>query len=124
MNKQFDFDKWMLINENSDGMFYAFDVRDLASSYEARIAELRAEIERLKALLPNRCDGKEQEAFEAWAKAHSMDLTRHPIHYLFLNARTGSARDGWGAALEYVSRTMQPSPPSSTQDGHDNKEGV
>jgi len=51
--------------------------------------------------LPKQCDGKEQEAFEAWAKLQGMDMHEHPLHYLFLDKRTGGARDGWSAALRY-----------------------
>jgi hypothetical protein len=51
--------------------------------------------------MPKQCDGKEQEAFEAWAKSQGMDMHEHPLHYLFLDKRTGGARDGWSAALRY-----------------------
>ena len=49
------------------------------------------------------CDGKEQEAFEAWAKKEGYDMSQHPLHWLFLNHKTHSARKGWKAAIEYAS---------------------
>lgn len=61
-------------------------------------------------LLPNVCDGKEQDEFEKWAASQQYDMTTHPLHWLFLDARTYAARQGWKAALEYVNRTPQPTP--------------
>lgn len=51
--------------------------------------------------LPNNCDGKEQLAFEEWAKARHYDMHEHPLHYLFLDAKTNAARKGWSAAITY-----------------------
>ncbi|MCK2149470.1 hypothetical protein MYE70_10370 [Marinobacter alexandrii] len=47
------------------------------------------------------CDGKEQYAFEDFAKSQNMDMHEHPLHYLFLNPETDAARKGWKAAIEY-----------------------
>jgi hypothetical protein len=76
-------------------------------------------------MVPNACDGKEQEAFEAWAKSRGMDMTMtaHPFHYLFLMRRE-AARDGWRAAIDYVQRTICGTPTVVADDaqykkGHD-----
>lgn len=52
--------------------------------------------------VPDVCDGKEQDAFEQWAKKEGLDTSCHPMHWLFLDAKTNSARQGWKAALRYV----------------------
>jgi len=52
--------------------------------------------------LPTTCDGKEQDAFEAFARSKGMDTSVHPLHWLFLDDKTSSAREGWRGALEYV----------------------
>lgn len=51
--------------------------------------------------MPDTCDGKEQYAFEDWAKSNHYDMHEHPLHYLFLDKRTSAARDGWRAAIKY-----------------------
>lgn len=51
---------------------------------------------------PADCDGKEQPAFEAWAKSQRYDMHEHPLHYLFMDPKTAAARAGWKAALAYV----------------------
>jgi len=56
--------------------------------------------------LPRSNDGKEQEAFEVWATSEQYEMETHPLHWLFLNKRTYAARQGWKAALEYVSKAM------------------
>lgn len=43
----------------------------------------------------------EQQAFEQWAKSQNLDLSQHPLHYLFLNPVTDTARQAWKAALKY-----------------------
>ncbi|HGS7906840.1 TPA: hypothetical protein ACMFP1_002959, partial [Pseudomonas aeruginosa] len=52
--------------------------------------------------VPDVCDGKEQNAFEDWASKEGMNMERHPLHWLFLDAKTYSARQGWKAALKYA----------------------
>ncbi|MHC3950395.1 hypothetical protein ACIPJD_07850 [Pseudomonas aeruginosa] len=52
--------------------------------------------------VPDVCDGKEQDAFEEWARKEGLDTSCHPMHWLFLDAKTNSARQGWKAALRYV----------------------
>lgn len=64
---------------------------------------------------PTNCDGKEQEAFEAWAKRDRYDMALHPLHWLFLNERTNAARQGWKAALAYVNTVMLVAAPPSPQ---------
>jgi hypothetical protein len=46
-------------------------------------------------------DGIEQDAFEAWAKAERYDMHEHPMHWLFLDAKTSAARDGWRAGIRH-----------------------
>lgn len=52
--------------------------------------------------IPTVCDGKEQYAFEAWAASERYDMHQHPLHYLFMDKCTDSARQGWKAAIQYV----------------------
>lgn len=59
--------------------------------------------ERLREALPKRCDGIEQPAFEEWAKDQGFDMTEHPLHYLFLNAKTDAARQAWCAGIKHAS---------------------
>lgn len=66
-------------------------------------SEPNAPVERdERAAFAERCDGREQEAFEAWAKGQNYDMACHPLHWLFLDAKTYSARQGWAAGLEYA----------------------
>lgn len=51
--------------------------------------------------LVDNCDGKEQEAFETWAKSKRFDMHEHPLHYLFLDSKTNAAREGWNEAIRY-----------------------
>lgn len=51
--------------------------------------------------LPSVCDGKEQEAFETWARTQCLDMQTHPLHWLFLHPSTDAARQAWKAAIEY-----------------------
>lgn len=57
--------------------------------------------------LPKDNDGKEQDAFEEWAKSEGFDMVQHPLHWLFLNERTNAARKGWRGALAYVNAAMR-----------------
>lgn len=56
--------------------------------------------------LPNNCDGKEQYAFEAWAKAQGFDMHEHPLHYLFLDPKTNAAREAWNECIRYCRRAV------------------
>lgn len=56
----------------------------------------------LAELVPAVCDGKEQYAFEAYARSKGMDLSQHPLHYLFLDGKTNQARSAWRECLVYV----------------------
>lgn len=64
--------------------------------------------------VPDVCDGKEQDAFEEWATKQGMNMQCHPMHWLFLDAKTNSARQGWKAALKYA-RNMIAAPGNSAQ---------
>lgn len=75
------------------------------------IAKAAAERDRLRAAIPSPCDGKEQDAFEAWGRANGLDIdNQHPLHWLFLDPKTAAARDGWRAALAYVARVTNANP--------------
>ncbi|HHM9769844.1 TPA: hypothetical protein ACRME3_004563 [Pseudomonas aeruginosa] len=56
------------------------------------------------------CDSKEQNAFEEWASKEGMNMERHPLHWLFLDAKTYSARQGWKAALKYARNMLAAAP--------------
>ena len=56
--------------------------------------------------VPDVCDGKEQDAFIAWANDERYDMSCHPLHFLFLNERTNAARQGWKAAIRYCRESM------------------
>lgn len=60
--------------------------------------------------VPDVCDGKEQDAFEEWARKEGLDTSFHPMHWLFLDAKTNSARQGWKAALRYVRSQLAAAP--------------
>lgn len=66
---------------------------------------------------PQDCDGKEQLAFEAWAGSNRYDMHEHPLHYLFMDAKTNAARQGWKAALQYV-RDQFPAAPAKQEASH------
>lgn len=56
--------------------------------------------------LPKVGDGKEQEAFEIYARSRNLDLSQHPLHYLFLDGKTNQARSAWRECLVYVSSQL------------------
>lgn len=64
---------------------------------------------------PSVCDGKEQDAFEAWATGEKFDMQCHPLHWLFLNGETYAARQGWKAAIEYCAAALQAAPTPAPQ---------
>lgn len=66
--------------------------------------------------VPSPCDGKEQEAFESWARGAGYDMAEHPLHWLFLNERTYAARQGWAAALEYANKIVTAPPAPQAED--------
>lgn len=61
-------------------------------------------------VVPTVCDGKEQEAFEDWAKSQKYDMKTHPLHWLFLDRETYAARQGWAAAIRYVGAMLAAAP--------------
>lgn len=67
--------------------------------------------------LPRRCDGKEQYAFEAWAREQRHDMTEHPLHYLFLDKATNAARQGWCAGLTYAVEQVRAALATDATDG-------
>jgi hypothetical protein len=71
---------------------------------ETRANHLGAQVEQLKTKVAS-CEG-EQEHFETWAKSQQYEMREHPLHYLFLDAKTNAARQGWKAALRYVTTAL------------------
>ncbi|EKS29306.1 Uncharacterised protein [Afipia felis] len=51
----------------------------------------------------------EHKAFDKWAEANRYDMHQHSLHYLFVDPETYAARQGWKAALEYVSSALSAS---------------
>jgi hypothetical protein len=51
--------------------------------------------------LPTISDGKEQDAFHAWATTQGLDTNWHSEQQLFLDPRTIAAREAWKAAIAY-----------------------
>lgn len=76
-----------------------------------RQGEAETELERLKAealsLVPYVLDGKEQKAFEHYAKEQRLDLEQHPLHYLFLDVKTNAVRNAWRECLNYVAAQLR-----------------
>lgn len=57
--------------------------------------------------VPTVCDGKEEAAFEDYARSEGLDLSQHPIHYLFLDGKTYQARSAWRECLVYVANQLR-----------------
>lgn len=81
---------------------------DRIRRYERMLAE---QLDAFRAALPGNCDGKEQEAFEAWAQSEEMDMQVHPLHYLFLDRRTDAARRAWNECIRYCRSQVEARPP-------------
>ena len=79
-------------------------IRELAATITVLQAERDAAVARAEAAegLPKPCDGKEQYAFEAWAKENHYDMNEHPLHYIFIDPKTNAARMGWNACIKYM----------------------
>lgn len=56
---------------------------------------------------PKTCDGKEQEAWEAYGQVSKLDMSRHPMFYIFLAPETDAARYAWKAGLEYAAKAIR-----------------
>lgn len=54
---------------------------------------------------------EETKAFEEWAYKAGYNMNQHPLHYLFIDDRTFSARQGWKAALRFTHPAPEPSDP-------------
>lgn len=48
------------------------------------------------------CSPDEIQAWEDWARNEDFDMAEHPLHYLFLDAKTAAARRGWKAGLAFA----------------------
>lgn len=98
------------------------NVSDNAATQAEKLIEQRDVALARLAALPDTCDGKEQEAFEAFANADHFDMSQHPLHYLFLNSETSAARQGWKAAILYCRKQVDaaagasPAPPSQARE--------
>lgn len=68
------------------------------------------DVQGLRDRLPDNCDGKEQEAFEVWAKSQGYDMHEHPLHYLFLDPKTNAAREAWNECIRYCRRAALTEP--------------
>jgi hypothetical protein len=86
---------------------------DMALAYD-KLAALNAPPAADGMVVPKSNDGKEQDAFEEWARGQGYAMDTHPIHWLFLDSRTAAARDGWRSALDYVTQSLAAAP---RQDG-------
>lgn len=71
---------------------------------DAYLNSVRAEV--IKSV-PTVCDGKEQAAFEDYARSKGLDLSQHPLHYLFLDGKTNQARSAWRECLVYVASQLR-----------------
>jgi len=80
-----------------------------ATAAEARVALLEGLLREAEKAV-EACGGREQPAFEAWAKQARYEMTEHPLHYLFLDEKTNAARKGWNAALAYVRSALTAKP--------------
>ncbi len=78
-------------------------LREYARGLPAPVAQAQHSV-------PDVCDSKEQNAFEDWASKEGMNMERHPLHWLFLDAKTYSARQGWKAALKYARNMLAAAP--------------
>jgi hypothetical protein len=84
--------------------------RGFQSDYDLLLASLThptaPEVE--NNILHSLSNGSHQEtaAFERWAKSVGCDMSKHPLHYLFLKSETYQVRQGWKAALEYSVNTI------------------
>ncbi|WP_192450435.1 hypothetical protein [Pseudomonas aeruginosa] len=83
--------------------FALIDLLQESPLYAAPVAQAQHSV-------PDVCDGKEQDAFEQWARKEGLDTSCHPMHWLFLDAKTNSARQGWKAALRYVRSQLAAAP--------------
>jgi DNA repair exonuclease SbcCD ATPase subunit len=48
----------------------------------------------------------ESKEFEKYAIAEKMNMHMHPLHYLFLDRRTSTARDAWRSAMNYAVKVL------------------
>ena len=53
-------------------------------------------------MLPHSNDGIEQEEFEAYAKKKGLDMSVHPMFYIFLDEKTNFAREVWREAMQHA----------------------
>lgn len=83
------------------------------TSLQAQLAAAMARDEAWVNDLPKPCDGKEQYAFEAWAKENHYDMNEHPLHYIFLDPKTNAARMGWNACIKYMRAALPAAAPDA-----------
>ncbi|EPH1498290.1 hypothetical protein L4P04_006263 [Pseudomonas aeruginosa] len=90
---------------------YILDMHRSSDSLTLRKGPLyAAPVAQAQHSVPDVCDSKEQNAFEDWASKEGMNMERHPLHWLFLDAKTYSARQGWKAALKYARNMLAAAP--------------
>ncbi|HBO3356376.1 TPA: hypothetical protein L4S42_004220 [Pseudomonas aeruginosa] len=96
--------RWMTGRKIDNCELYAMpDFGQAPKLYAAPVAPVQHSV-------PDVCDGKEQDAFEEWATKQGMNMQCHPMHWLFLDAKTNSARQGWKAALKYARNMIAAAP--------------
>jgi FtsZ-binding cell division protein ZapB len=87
---------------NEESVRMLVDLKTLAT--DAIMRQWMAEV---VSCVPSVCDGKEQKAFEQYAKEQRLDLEQHPLHYLFLDDKTNTARNAWRECLNYVAAQLR-----------------
>ncbi|MGE7139179.1 dATP/dGTP pyrophosphohydrolase domain-containing protein, partial [Luteibacter sp. NPDC031894] len=50
----------------------------------------------------------EVEAWEQFAREKGLNMAEHPLHYLFLDEKTSTARQAWSAAIRFVLDAPRP----------------
>lgn len=48
----------------------------------------------------------ESKVFEQYAERGKMNMDQHPVHYIFTDDHTGTARDAWRAAMNYAVKSL------------------
>ncbi|MFC7663958.1 hypothetical protein ACFQWF_16365 [Methylorubrum suomiense] len=58
------------------------------------------------------CSKEEIAAWEAYGQRAGLDMHEHPLHYLFPDAKTNAARQGWKAGIAWALALLADDPPS------------
>lgn len=71
------------------------------------ILDVAEQMKQSTGTLPKTCDGKEQDAFEEYGKENGLDMTTHPIFWMFTHPETNAARSAWRGCLDYVNKVVK-----------------